>query len=208
MASPKIDKNLIAKNIKNTRLESGLSQEDFGKLFTPQADKSIVSRWERGKSIPNAERLKTIAKKANMSVRYFTTGEKMYSDLTSDEKKELENETKKYMQKEIDKKNQELYDSLSNNKDVKNLSTLPNALLNDVIKLIQLVRDQDGERSLFSLDMIISTTINAKLNNHSDDEYQSLIEFNEQELAQFIIAIKESPINKIKNFDVTKLDKF
>lgn len=208
MASPKIDKNLIAKNIKNTRLESGLNQEDFGKLFTPHADKSIVSRWERGKSIPNAERLKTIAKKANMSVRYFTTGEKTYSDLTPDEIKVMKNETKKYMKKEIDKKNQELYDSLSNNKDVKNLSTLPNALLNDVIKLIQLVRDQDGESSLFSLDMIISTTINAKLNNHSDDEYQSLIEFNEQELAQFIIAIKESPINKIKNFDVTKLDKF
>lgn len=207
MASLKIDKNLIARNIKNTRLEMGLNQEDFGKLFTPHADKSIVSRWERGKSVPSAERLKIIAKKANMSVRYFTTGKKMYSDLTSDEKKELENETKKYMQKEIDRKNQELYDSLSDEKSVTDLSTSSKILLGDVVNLIQLVRGQSGENGLTHLDLIFSSVINARINNFSDKKYASIMKINKEELDLFAINLKLSEINEI-DFDIKKFNDF
>lgn len=207
MASLKIDKNLIARNIKNTRLENGLNQEDFGKLFTPHADKSIVSRWERGKSVPSAERLKIIAKKANMSVRYFTTGKKMYSDLTSDEKKELENEAKKYMQKEIDRKNQELYDSLSDEKSVTDLSTSSKILLGDVVNLIQLVRGQSGENGLMHLDLILSSVINARINNFSDKEYASMMKINKKELDLFTTNLKLSEINEI-DFDIKKVNDF
>lgn len=44
--------------IRNIRIRMGLTQEEFGSLFSPIADKSIVSRWEKDKSLPNPKRLK------------------------------------------------------------------------------------------------------------------------------------------------------
>ena len=53
-------------------MDKGLTMEEFGKLF--DASKSIVSRWERNISEPNAKRLKHIAKLAGKSVSEFVYG--------------------------------------------------------------------------------------------------------------------------------------
>lgn len=64
----------IGARIKSIRLNKGMTLEEFGKLFT--ASKSNVSKWENGSSIPNAERLKAIAKLGDVTV-----DELLYGDL-------------------------------------------------------------------------------------------------------------------------------
>jgi transcriptional regulator with XRE-family HTH domain len=54
----------------------GLTQEKFGKLFDPPAAKSIVSRWEKGTSVPSPERLKKLSELGKVSIKYLTTGKK------------------------------------------------------------------------------------------------------------------------------------
>ena len=49
----------IGQRIKQLRLNQGMTQEQFGKLFG--AGKGLVSRWENGLSIPSPKRMKTIA---------------------------------------------------------------------------------------------------------------------------------------------------
>ena len=61
-----IDKKLIGERIKNIRQQKGMTLEEFGKMFG--ASKSNVRSWEIGKNLPNPERLKTIAKIADISV--------------------------------------------------------------------------------------------------------------------------------------------
>lgn len=51
----------VGNRIKNIRLSLGLTMEEFGKLFDVVALKSNVSGWEKGKHLPNANRLKKIA---------------------------------------------------------------------------------------------------------------------------------------------------
>lgn len=69
-----INREVLSSNIKKIRLQKGLNQQQFGELFFPIADKSIVSRWEKGKSVPSAERLKKIAELGNMSVNELLYG--------------------------------------------------------------------------------------------------------------------------------------
>lgn len=64
--STTIDKKLIGERIKNIRQQKGMTLEEFGKMFG--ASKSNVRSWEIGKNLPNPERLKTIAKIADISV--------------------------------------------------------------------------------------------------------------------------------------------
>ena len=61
-----IDKKLIGERIKNIRQQKGMTLEEFGKMFG--ASKRNVRSWEIGKNLPNPERLKTIAKIADISV--------------------------------------------------------------------------------------------------------------------------------------------
>ena len=61
-----IDKKLIGERIKNIRQQKGMTLEEFGKMFG--ASKSNVRSWEIGKNLPNPERLKTIAKIADISI--------------------------------------------------------------------------------------------------------------------------------------------
>ena len=59
----------VGNRIKNIRLGLGLTMEEFGKLFDEPAAQSIISRWEVGKSVPNANRLKKIAELGNTTVQ-------------------------------------------------------------------------------------------------------------------------------------------
>lgn len=54
------EKKKIGSRIKKIRLEKGMTLEEFGKLF--DTSKSNVSMWEKGRSLPNPERMKQIAK--------------------------------------------------------------------------------------------------------------------------------------------------
>ncbi|MFT8820553.1 MAG: helix-turn-helix transcriptional regulator [Liquorilactobacillus nagelii] len=64
----------LSKIIKSTRIKLKMSQETFGKEFNPPAAKSIVSRWERGDSIPNPERLLKISDLSGYSVEELLYG--------------------------------------------------------------------------------------------------------------------------------------
>ena len=66
MNKNEINKIEIGNLIKRIRLEKGMTLEEFGKLFG--ADKSNVLKWEKGKSLPNPERLKAISKLAELTV--------------------------------------------------------------------------------------------------------------------------------------------
>lgn len=68
-----IDKKAVGLRIKSIRQEKGMTLEEFGKLFG--AGKGLVSRWENGLSIPNAERLKSIAKIGDITVNQLLNGE-------------------------------------------------------------------------------------------------------------------------------------
>lgn len=61
-----IDKKGVGLRIKSIRQNKGMNLEEFGKLFG--ASKSNVSKWENGSSLPNAERLKAIAKIGDITV--------------------------------------------------------------------------------------------------------------------------------------------
>lgn len=72
-----IDKKALGLRIKSIRLEKGMTLEEFGKLFG--AGKGLVSRWENGLSVPNADRLKSIAKIGRISVNNLLYGDQAKS---------------------------------------------------------------------------------------------------------------------------------
>ncbi|MCW6663296.1 helix-turn-helix domain-containing protein [Aerococcaceae bacterium NML190073] len=61
-----IDKKDVGLRIKSIRQNKGMNLEEFGKLFS--VSKSNVSHWEAGNTLPNAERLKAIAKIGDVTV--------------------------------------------------------------------------------------------------------------------------------------------
>ncbi|MGM9857914.1 MAG: helix-turn-helix domain-containing protein [Bacilli bacterium] len=79
--------DIIARNIANLRKSNNLTQEEFANdlNYTFQA----VSRWETGKSLPNAVTLKIIADYFNVSIEY------LYLEHDIVISKEIENKLKK-----------------------------------------------------------------------------------------------------------------
>ena len=67
------NKKLVGERIKNIRLQSGKTQEAFGNIFS--ASKGNVAMWEKGKSLPNAERLKEISNFGNITVNQLLYGD-------------------------------------------------------------------------------------------------------------------------------------
>lgn len=72
MKLTKEEKISVGQRINEIRLSKGMTMEEFGKLLS--TSKSIVYRWETGKSVPAPERLKTIAKIADISVNTLLYG--------------------------------------------------------------------------------------------------------------------------------------
>lgn len=89
MNNNKVD---IGQRIKSIRTKRGMTLEEFGALFS--AGKGLVSRWERGISTPNPERIKAISKVGDTSVEYILHGtmneyiesliDKLQMDLSTD----------------------------------------------------------------------------------------------------------------------------
>lgn len=66
------DKASIGKRIKEIRLKIGKTQTQFGDLFS--ASKGNVATWEKGVSLPNAKRLKEIARLGDMTTDQLLYG--------------------------------------------------------------------------------------------------------------------------------------
>ena len=64
----------IGDRIKAVREKLGKTQIDFGLAFNPPVNKSSVSRWEKGETLPSAKRLKYIADLGSVSVDYLING--------------------------------------------------------------------------------------------------------------------------------------
>ncbi|QDK71466.1 helix-turn-helix domain-containing protein [Lactococcus protaetiae] len=62
---------IIGERIKNIRLSRGMTLEKFGALFG--AAKGNASKWEKGESLPNPERIKAIAEFANITIEELTS---------------------------------------------------------------------------------------------------------------------------------------
>lgn len=63
-----VEKKRVGMNIKSIRLSLGMTLEQFSQLFSPSSTPSIVSKWERGVSLPKPERLKKIAEVSGQTV--------------------------------------------------------------------------------------------------------------------------------------------
>ncbi|WP_436860425.1 helix-turn-helix domain-containing protein [Staphylococcus caeli] len=68
-----VNKEEIAKRIKILRITHGETMAQFGKRF--DTSDSIVSRWEKGVSIPNAKRLKEISVDFEINMNWLLYGE-------------------------------------------------------------------------------------------------------------------------------------
>lgn len=87
-----IDIKEVGKRIKTLRQAKGLSQKEFGEQLN-NANKSLVSRWEHGKNLPNNERLKAIAAIGNITVE-----ELLYGNIDNDDyRDDFYNEVRKFI---------------------------------------------------------------------------------------------------------------
>lgn len=57
----------LGEKIKNHRLNKGMNLREFGEYIDNTSD-SIVSRWEKNRSVPKGKRLKLIADDMNITV--------------------------------------------------------------------------------------------------------------------------------------------
>ncbi|MCI1134506.1 helix-turn-helix domain-containing protein [Enterococcus gallinarum] len=85
MSKTEPDKNEVGIRIRTLRNKHGLTLEEFGLIFDPPASKSIVSRWESGKSLPSSARIKVIAEKFHVSTLYLLYGRKTFDDIPDDD---------------------------------------------------------------------------------------------------------------------------
>ena len=65
----------LGNRIKQHRQDKGMNMREFGEYIDNASD-SIVSRWERNISVPNAKRLKLIADDMNITVTELLKGVK------------------------------------------------------------------------------------------------------------------------------------
>jgi putative DNA-binding phage protein len=73
MKLTQFEKEELGTRIKNIRLNKGMTTKEFGSLLG--ATDSNITSWEKGRTSPNPERLKTIAKIADTSVNTLLYGE-------------------------------------------------------------------------------------------------------------------------------------
>ena len=79
----KSEKESIGTRIRAIRLSLNKNMAEFGELINPEKPvaQSIVSRWERGISVPNKERLNKITELGNVTMAYLLDGQYMAKDI-------------------------------------------------------------------------------------------------------------------------------
>ena len=70
-----VDKKAVGRRIFNIRNSLNLTLEQFGKDKEINAERSNVSKWERGATLPNRSRLEAIAKKGDITVNELLYGD-------------------------------------------------------------------------------------------------------------------------------------
>lgn len=76
----------VGMTLKEIRKQRNLTQAELANEIT--ISRSYLSDIENGNKNPSIKTIENLAKKLNVSVNYLTSGNKMYSDLTDDEKRE------------------------------------------------------------------------------------------------------------------------
>lgn len=185
-------RKIIGERIRVIRNELGLTMNEFGKKFTPPASDSIVSRWERGVSSPNNERLKRIAEIGNISMLYLTTGKKGIMDLSQEEK----NEAIKGMRNALDKIENEEKDFLKEELrkiQIDNLDRTTLGLLTEMFYFLKWT-DANDKSSLFTILSILNDSPVMKENDKiTQDEIKEHVK---NKLDNIIAFIHDSIINE------------
>lgn len=179
----KINKKAVGSRIKQIRTNKGYTLESFGKLFG--ASKSNVQKWETGFTLPNKERLATIAKIADITVNELMYGsidefiKSNYGDIISHAHGEYG---------ELILKTINISNFLKFIKDKK----LDNSLLNDLDNLLEIIWD-------LSNDYIMNT----KQRTYTTEKGSYIIS---DDLYKLIQALKILEIHKDKTDKSLQLD--
>lgn len=170
MKNNEFQKKKVGARIRVIRKKLGLTMKEFGEKFDPPASDSIVSRWERGISSPNNERLERIADLGDMSVLYLTTGEKALQDLNDEEIQEYF----KAGQESLAEKTKKQKEALKNDIELISNSDL------DYTEVIYLNVVLDFLRSAHIKEVIILTSIIKGLNDARSLRSSNTISENEK----------------------------
>lgn len=126
-----IDKKLVGERISVIRKSLGLTMEMFGNRVL-NADRSLVSKWERGKAVPNNARVKIIAELGGISVNELLYGKLAFNDLSDEEKATVLAQQSENLTKRKSGRTQYILDFLDNISEFKShdeaLSLLSNAI--------------------------------------------------------------------------------
>ncbi|RXS04266.1 XRE family transcriptional regulator [Staphylococcus saprophyticus] len=197
------DKKLVGERIKNIRLQSGKTQEAFGEIFS--ASKGNVAMWEKGKSLPNAERLKKISKFGNISVNQLLYGD--FLMLLENMTREKINEILEYNFLEG---NKDIYDELMSSASGLIISfyergsdsfdpTLFNKLLEHYLQLELDLGDRDLESLTY---FAYQKTMNAQelvVDYYEDSKAQDFLE--NEEIKEFLFTISDKYFELMKYID-------
>jgi len=74
-----MDYAILGKKLKEVRDKSGLTMEEFGRLF--DVGRITISRWEKGKKVPDLDALIKIAERFNKPLDFFVKEEFPSKDL-------------------------------------------------------------------------------------------------------------------------------
>lgn len=151
-----IDKKLVGERISTIRKSLGLTMEMFG-IRVLNADRSLVSKWERGKAVPNNARVKIIAELGGISVNELLYDKLAFNDLSDEEKAMAIESHKEVLSKKKSGRTRYTLDFLDN---VYGLKPHDEALslLSNTIKYSYLVdkHSNEGTELIGKLDYIIN----------------------------------------------------
>lgn len=99
--SKELYRKSVGQRIRGIRIEKGMTLEEFSSLFN--ASKSIASRWEKGISLPNPERLKQIAKISDMTVKELLNANPLHNYSTEELQAEINRRKKAERQLDLKK---------------------------------------------------------------------------------------------------------
>lgn len=80
------EKRKIGLRIRNIRIAHGMTMEELGASLIPGTTiaQSVVSRWERGLSVPNSKRLQALSQLGQITMDELLTGGEVSHDLKAD----------------------------------------------------------------------------------------------------------------------------
>lgn len=194
-----MDSKRIGYKIKELRKIKGLSQEEFGDLVDG-ANKSLVSRWENGVSLPNNYRQKLIAEMANEDVREFFEENHNEPSINTNDVKIYLKQFKKRWDETIDYQSDQYSESFI--KIAKELDTqeMEYELVTEIISLPDIIEvDYDGTEFIgdseefkkefitSKIDQIINKKLNTLTHTTPSDDAEIL-----QNVKHNIIKIEET----------------